>query len=202
MYVSVNQRSNINPQALLGVGLKKKKKKNLLKSSIRTRGQANMHPCPFSVPRPTPVAKPTAGTHQGRVKPQQFTPRKPNTGPVRSPALTVLERGPLGPRGGKKQSTALPRGQPGSHTPQPAPGGGTAPADPRRLPPPAPRPRPTHPKMTAFHTMMLFSEGAPLTPAGGSSCSLRGTGRAEAPAHRRPPRGRRPPLRKQRNPGR
>lgn len=30
----------------------------------------------------------------------------------------------------------------------------------------------THPKMTAFHTIILFSEGAPLTPAGGSSCSL------------------------------
>lgn len=26
--------------------------------------------------------------------------------------------------------------------------------------------------MTAFHTMILFSDGAPLTPAGGSSCSL------------------------------
>lgn len=31
---------------------------------------------------------------------------------------------------------------------------------------------PSGPKMTAFHTMMLFSDGAPLTPAGGSSCSL------------------------------
>lgn len=30
----------------------------------------------------------------------------------------------------------------------------------------------SYPNMTAFHTMMLFSEGAPLTPAGGSSCSL------------------------------
>ena len=26
--------------------------------------------------------------------------------------------------------------------------------------------------MTAFHNMMLFSPGAPETPAGGSSCSL------------------------------
>ena len=26
--------------------------------------------------------------------------------------------------------------------------------------------------MTAFHNIMLFSPGAPLTPAGGSSCSL------------------------------
>lgn len=26
--------------------------------------------------------------------------------------------------------------------------------------------------MTAFQTMILFSDGAPLTPAGGSSCSL------------------------------
>jgi len=26
--------------------------------------------------------------------------------------------------------------------------------------------------MTAFHSMMLLSVGAPLTPAGGSSCSL------------------------------
>lgn len=26
--------------------------------------------------------------------------------------------------------------------------------------------------MTAFHTIILFSDGAPLTPAGGSSCSL------------------------------
>lgn len=32
--------------------------------------------------------------------------------------------------------------------------------------------RATYPKMTAFHTMILFSDGAPLTPAGGSSCSL------------------------------
>lgn len=30
-----------------------------------------------------------------------------------------------------------------------------------------------YPKMTAFQTMMLFSDGAPLTPAGGSSCSLK-----------------------------
>lgn len=30
----------------------------------------------------------------------------------------------------------------------------------------------SYPNMTAFHTMMLFSDGAPLTPAGGSSCSL------------------------------
>lgn len=29
-----------------------------------------------------------------------------------------------------------------------------------------------YPNMTAFHTMILFSDGAPLTPAGGSSCSL------------------------------
>lgn len=29
-----------------------------------------------------------------------------------------------------------------------------------------------YPKMTAFHTMILFSDGAPLTPAGGSSCRL------------------------------
>lgn len=29
--------------------------------------------------------------------------------------------------------------------------------------------------MTAFHTMILFSDGAPLTPAGGSSCSLTDT---------------------------
>ena len=31
---------------------------------------------------------------------------------------------------------------------------------------------PWGPKMTAFHNMMLFSPGAPETPAGGSSCSL------------------------------
>lgn len=30
-----------------------------------------------------------------------------------------------------------------------------------------------YPKMTAFQTIILFSEGAPLTPAGGSSCSLK-----------------------------
>lgn len=30
-----------------------------------------------------------------------------------------------------------------------------------------------YPKMTAFQTIMLFSDGAPLTPAGGSSCSLK-----------------------------
>lgn len=30
----------------------------------------------------------------------------------------------------------------------------------------------SYPNMTAFHTMILFSDGAPLTPAGGSSCSL------------------------------
>lgn len=30
----------------------------------------------------------------------------------------------------------------------------------------------SYPKMTAFQTIMLFSDGAPLTPAGGSSCSL------------------------------
>lgn len=31
---------------------------------------------------------------------------------------------------------------------------------------------PSGPKMTAFQTIMLFSDGAPLTPAGGSSCNL------------------------------
>lgn len=30
----------------------------------------------------------------------------------------------------------------------------------------------SYPNMTAFHTMILFSDGAPLTPTGGSSCSL------------------------------
>ena len=30
----------------------------------------------------------------------------------------------------------------------------------------------SYPKMTAFHSMMLLSVGAPLTPAGGSSWSL------------------------------
>ncbi len=30
----------------------------------------------------------------------------------------------------------------------------------------------TYPNITAFHTMILFSDGAPLTPAGGSSWSL------------------------------
>ncbi len=30
----------------------------------------------------------------------------------------------------------------------------------------------SHPNITAFHIMMLFSDGAPLTPAGGSSWSL------------------------------
>lgn len=33
--------------------------------------------------------------------------------------------------------------------------------------------------MTAFHTMILFSDGAPLTPAGGSSCSLTDTVKAQ-----------------------
>lgn len=32
--------------------------------------------------------------------------------------------------------------------------------------------RSTYPNITAFHTMILFSDGAPLTPAGGSSWSL------------------------------
>ena len=31
----------------------------------------------------------------------------------------------------------------------------------------------THPNMTEFHSIMLFSVGAPLTPAGGSSCNLK-----------------------------
>lgn len=31
----------------------------------------------------------------------------------------------------------------------------------------------THPNMTAFHIIMLFSVGAALTPAGGSCCSLK-----------------------------
>lgn len=30
-----------------------------------------------------------------------------------------------------------------------------------------------YPNITAFHNMILFSVGAPLTPAGGSSCNLR-----------------------------
>ena len=30
----------------------------------------------------------------------------------------------------------------------------------------------TYPNMTAFHNIMLLSVGAPLTPAGGSSCNL------------------------------
>lgn len=30
--------------------------------------------------------------------------------------------------------------------------------------------------MTAFQTIILFSDGAPLTPAGGSSCSLNENG--------------------------
>lgn len=62
--------------------------------------------------------------------------------------------------------------------------------------------------MTAFHTMMLFSEGAPLTPAGGSSCSLRvqRCGLSAAPPPARPcafgvvRAGSRAPLRKRRNP--
>jgi len=107
---------------------------------------------------------------------------------------------PSGLEEGRSRAERYP-GQPSSDPPPP-PG-----------PPPAP---PTHPKMTAFHTMMLFSEGAPLTPAGGSSCSLQGTARAEAPAPPppySPPHSRgRPcalrvtqagsytPLRKQRNP--
>jgi len=32
--------------------------------------------------------------------------------------------------------------------------------------------RHTYPKITAFHSIILLSVGAPLTPAGGSSCSL------------------------------
>lgn len=31
----------------------------------------------------------------------------------------------------------------------------------------------TYPNITAFHSMMLLSVGAPLTPAGGSSCNLK-----------------------------
>ena len=30
----------------------------------------------------------------------------------------------------------------------------------------------THPNMTAFHSIILLSVGAPLTPAGGSCCNL------------------------------
>lgn len=52
---------------------------------------------------------------------------------------------------------------------------------PQLSPPPGTQ---THPKMTAFQTMMLFSDGAPLTPAGGSSCNLQGnnTGTSRYPA--------------------
>lgn len=35
--------------------------------------------------------------------------------------------------------------------------------------------RATHPKITAFQSMILFSDGAPLTPVGGSSWSLHRT---------------------------
>lgn len=61
---------------------------------------------------------------------------------------------------------------------------------------PAPVPQPpalagtqTHPKMTAFQTIMLFSDGAPLTPAGGSSCNLQKHTAAplSAATRRRPP---------------
>lgn len=95
-------------------------------------------------------------------------PRESQT-PTPHAALTVLERGPLGPGEGKAKHSVTPlaaRLQPPRRL-----------SGPRGPPPPS---LPTHPKMTAFHTMMLFSEGAPLTPAGGSSCSLRGTGTVSA----------------------
>ena len=38
--------------------------------------------------------------------------------------------------------------------------------------------------MTAFHSMMLLSVGAPLTPAGGSSCSLGEGGRGGGKEHK------------------
>lgn len=31
----------------------------------------------------------------------------------------------------------------------------------------------SYPNITAFHCIILFSDGAPLTPTGGSSCNLR-----------------------------
>lgn len=37
----------------------------------------------------------------------------------------------------------------------------------------------TYPKMTAFHIIILLSVGAPLTPAGGSSWSLKQTNSIE-----------------------
>lgn len=146
-------------------------------------GQVNVPPGPPPPPGPHLLQCPRQ-RHTKPVSNCSSVPRESQTPGLHVAALTVLERGPLGPRGGKKQSTALPRGQPTSHRPPPPPA-----AERRRPPPPAAPGPPTHPKMTAFHTMMLFSEGAPLTPAGGSSCSLWGTGRAEAPAPPPPPPG-------------
>jgi hypothetical protein len=47
----------------------------------------------------------------------------------------------------------------------------------------------THPKMTAFQTIMLFSDGAPLTPAGGSSCNLQKQTHSGCPQPRDSPPG-------------
>lgn len=182
LYVSVTQHTNLEQH--LGVGEKKY-------SVYTSTAHGCMHPHPSRPQAPT--CCPVRAAHTGATS-NCREPRQSQTHGPHAP-LTVLERGPLRPRRGKKQSTASPVG----FRPCPPPGDTEAAA----LAPAAPGPRSTYPKMTAFHTMMLFSDGAPLTPAGGSSCNLRAQGTLMRRTHYPPSAfAPRPPLRTSRNPGR
>lgn len=109
-------------------------------------------------------------------------PSEPQTVPLAAGTELIEAQAP-----GRRLGPANPKPSP----PAPASAPGRVPEG-TRVPQPSPPPgKQTHPKMTAFQTMMLFSDGAPLTPAGGSSCNLQGTRQrpgdpAPAPAAGRP----------------
>lgn len=156
----LSQHSNLNLQYLLRGELEKK---YLHKAGTHVCGQVNMHPRPPRHPQAHTCCR-VYGSDTKAVSNRSRLPEQAKHQP-RTPHLPSSKGVPSGLEE-EKQSTALPRWQPDSNPP--------AAERPPRPPPPS---LSTHPKMTAFHTMMLFSEGAPLTPAGGSSCSLRAQGR-------------------------
>lgn len=127
----------------------------------------------------------TAGRRRlGRHHSPPRPPRTPNASPhpPRRRGRELIEAEAPGRRLGPNNPDSLPLPPP---SPSAARRGGPA-----RVPQPsAAAGTQTHPKMTAFQTIMLFSDGAPLTPAGGSSCNLQKHTAAplSAATRRRPP---------------
>lgn len=137
------------------------------------------HSCP--VLRKPPLSP--RGAAQGATAPHP-APLEPQTVPLAARTELIEAEAP-GRRLGPNNPNYLPLSPRGSSRGRPR-----SPESPARAGPQ------THPKMTAFQTIMLFSDGAPLTPAGGSSCNLQkhtaaplspGTrGRPPSPPHPEP----------------